>query len=199
MAETITLESGQQIPNFKDRSFCMILYPERNPNHVTAMEKIRAGYQYLAINHSEDSTEDGAPKGPHIHLILKVKHPRYVSALSKELGIEPKLFRKLESFDGYARYMLHLDEPDKHQYEFDDLEGPLKDLAEKAILGKETEDERIVRLLDLLDSIDCVIDMRAWTRIVCAAGLYGDSRRAGYTMRVWLEEHNREVIQRAMD
>ena len=93
--------------------------------------------------------------------------------------------------------MLHLDNPKKAQYDFDKFEGTLKDLAEKACIGEETESERVLRLLDLLDQQDEILTMRQFVGLVCKAGLYADCRRAGYLMKQMLDEHNMEVSCRA--
>lgn len=199
MADTITLASGEQVPNFKDRGFCFIIYPEANPNHKTALDKLRAEYDYLAMLHDNDLKDDGTKKEPHYHCIVQFKHPRYLSAVSTALGVEPNLFRKLEKFDSYARYMTHMDDPDKAQYDYQMFEGPLRDKAEGAIIGKEDECERVLRILDLLDSIESVLTMKQFVRIICQAGLYADCRRAGYLMKSMLDEHNREVEMHATE
>lgn len=193
MAATIKLESGAEIKNFKTRTYAFLLYPDTNDKHKTALVLLRQGYNYLAIQHTEDTTEEGMPKGAHFHCIVKFRQPRWLSAVSEELGVEPNLFRDCKSFDGYARYMLHLDNPEKAQYDFEALEGTLRDLAEKACIGEETESERVLRLLELLDAERRVLTMRQFVGIVCKAGLYADCRRAGYLMSRMLEEHNQEV------
>lgn len=193
MATSILLPSGSEIPNYKTRTYSFLLYPDTNDKHAKALALLRQGYNYLVIRHDEDTTEEGAPKGAHFHCILKFRQPRWLSAVSEELGVEPNLFRDCKSFDGYARYMLHLDNPEKVQYDFDKLEGTLKDLAEKACIGEETESERVLRILELLDNERRILTMRQFVTIVCKAGLYADCRRAGYLMKQMLDEHNVEV------
>lgn len=193
MGVTIKLESGAEVKNYKTRTYVLLLYPDTNDKHKKALALLRQGYNYLAIQHTEDTTEEGMPKGAHFHCLVKFRQPRWLSAVSEELGVEPNLFRDCKSFDGYARYMLHLDNPEKAQYDFEALEGSLKDLAEKACIGQETESERLERLLDLLDQQTEVLSMRKFVRLVCKAGLYADCRRAGYLMKQMLDEHNVEV------
>lgn len=193
MAATIRLNSGAEIPNYKTRTYSFLLYPDTNDKHKSALALLRQGYNYLGILHDEDTDQEGAPKGAHYHCIVKFRQPRWLSAVSEELGVEPNLFRDCKSFDGYSRYMLHLDNPEKKQYDFEQMEGNLKDLAEKACIGEETESERVLRLLDLLDQQTQVLTMRQFVGLVCKAGLYADCRRAGYLMKQMLDEHNVEV------
>ena len=193
MADTITLASGSVIKNYKSRTFSFVLYPDTNSNHGLALDRLRQNYNYLAILHDKDVNEDGIPKAPHWHCVVKFRQPRWLSALSDELTVEANLFEDCRNLDGYARYMLHMDHPEKAQYEYDSMEGSLKNLVEAAIIGKESESDRLLRLMDLLDSLETVVSMRAFVRLVCAAGLYADCRRAGYLMKTMLDEHNREV------
>lgn len=199
MALTIKLESGAEIPNYKTRTFSFLLYPDTNDRHKAALEVLQNSYSFLGILHDQDEmvvneeTGEKAPKPDHWHCIVKFKQPRYLSAVSAELGVEPNLFRDCKSFDGYARYMLHLDNPEKHQYEFSALTGTLKDLAEKAIIGQETEDDQFLRIMEILDSVDCVLTIRQFATLCARAGLYSQCRRAGYLMIQIVKEHNAEV------
>lgn len=199
MADTITLKSGATVRNFKSRLHCIELYPD-NPEHPAIMEGIRKSYQYLAIMHDADLTDDGKPKKPHYHVMLQFRSAKWASALADELGLEANLIlgcpentQPVQTFDGMARYFLHLDHPDKTPYEFEALEGNLKDRAEGSCVGKESESERVLRLLDLLEKQNRVLTMKEFVKLVCQAGLYSDCRRAGYLMKTMLDEHNVEV------
>lgn len=199
MALTITLPSGAEIPNYKTRTFSFILYPDTNERHAKALQVLPTSYQFLGILHDKDEMEvneqtgEIAPKPNHWHCIIKFRTQRYLSAVAAELDIEPNLFRDCKNFDGYARYMLHLDDPDKHQYDFNDMVGTLKPLAEKACIGEESESERFLRILELLDSFVCEVTFKQFVSAVAKAGLYSDCRRAGYMMVKLVDEHNKEV------
>lgn len=197
MALTITLPSGAEIPNYKSRTFSFLLYPDTNERHAKALQVLPASYQFLGILHDQDTETDEfaevVPKANHWHCIIKFRTQRYLSAVAAELDIEPNLFRDCKNFEGYARYMLHLDDPDKHQYDFNDMVGTLKPLAEKACIGEESESERFLRILELLDSFGCEVTFKQFVSAVAKAGLYSDCRRAGYMMVKLVDEHNREV------
>lgn len=199
MALTITLPSGAEIPNYKTRTFSFLLYPDTNPRHAKALEALQTSYQFLGILHDKDEMEVNdetgatAPKPNHWHCVVKFRTQRYLSAVAAELDIEPNLFRDCKNFEGYARYMLHLDDPDKHQYEFKDMVGSLKDLAEKACIGQETVDEQFLRCMELLDSFGCEVSMRQFATACAKAGLYAVCRGSGYLMAQIIKEHNREV------
>lgn len=200
MALTITLPTGAEIPNYKSRTFSFLLYPDTNPRHAKALEVLPTSYQFLGILHDQDEevdpeTGETIQKGNHWHCIIKFRTQRYLSAVAAELDVEANLFRDCKNFDGYARYMLHLDDPDKHQYEFKDMVGSLKDLAEKACIGTETVDEQFLRCMELLDSFGCEVTMRQFATACAKAGLYSVCRGSGYLMAQIIKEHNREVLQ----
>lgn len=177
----------------KEYGYVCILYPEDNAAHAAAIEKMQSsGFPFVMMHHTDDYYEDGQEKKHHTHVAMKFKNQRYITAVSKQLGIELHLIRKLENFEKYVRYMTHMDYPDRAQYLPDLFQGTLKKEALAALSETETENERVKRLLDLLDSYECVIELRTWVRVVCDHGLYADCRRAGYLMKSLLEEHNRE-------
>lgn len=197
--DKIVLASGETVRNFKTRLHCIELYQD-NEKHQGILEGIRKSYQYLAILHDADLTDDGKPKKPHYHVMLQFRSAKWASALADELGLEANLIcgcagktQPVQTFDGMARYFLHLDHPDKTPYEFEMLEGNLVDKAEGACIGKETESERVLRLLDLLEKQKRILTMKEFVKLVCQAGLYSDCRRAGYLMKTMLDEHNVEV------
>ena len=193
MAESISLANGGEAANFKTRTFAFILYTETNPNHPGILEALRQRYQYLAVKHDRDKDADGNIKPAHWHCIVKFRHPRWRSAVSQEMGIEANLLQDCKNFEGNARYMLHLDDPDKAPYDFEELEGSLKALAEPACIGQETESDRVMRIIELLDAERRTLSMREFVLLLCKAGLYSDCRRGGYIMRELLSEHNVEV------
>lgn len=186
------------VANTKEYGYICILYPEDNERHATAIEKMTSlGWPFVLMRHNDDYYEDGQEKKHHVHVLMQFKNQRYLSSISKQLDVEPHLFRRLENFEGYVRYMTHMDHPERAQYLPESFEGTLKKKAIEALSEAESENDRIKRLLDLLDSYECVIELRTWIRIVCDNGLYADCRRAGYLMKAMLEEHNRQYANTA--
>ena len=76
-------------PKFRDRKFVMVLYPE-DASHAAAIEKMKAGgYNFAAILHDKDVTEDNQPKKPHWHVVVRFKNACWNTAIAKDLGITP--------------------------------------------------------------------------------------------------------------
>lgn len=177
----------------KARNICMILYPLEDASHASALEYIKGNYQYASITHDRDTLEEGTLKKSHVHVMCRFGQARHISAIAKELGLEDHYIHKCGSLEKYGRYLVHADDPDKAQYTLDQVEGDLRPLVAKALEHEKTEDEKVLALLDLLDSVPQVLTVTQFVKIACANGLYSEVRRNGFMMTKILEEHNTEV------
>lgn len=106
----------------RTRNFATVVYPESAPEDwlkKLADLKIRALVSPL---HDKDKNPDGEPKKAHYHVILMfdvVKTLKQAKEITLEIGgvgIE-----KISSLRGYARYLIHADNPEKAQYEKTDI------------------------------------------------------------------------------
>lgn len=175
------------------RNICMVLYPDEDPTHKASLDFIRTHYQYAAIVHDKDTNEDGTPKKRHFHVMCRFGNARWVDSIAKELGITANYIEKCGSLEKYGRYLVHADDPDKAQYTLDQVEGDLRPLVAKALEHEKTEGEKVLDLLELLESIDSVLTVTQFVKIMSANGFYADVRRNGSMMLKILEEHNTEV------
>lgn len=139
----------------KSRLLCLLLYPEDNPAHKEALTTLFKYYNCLAICHNQDvylydefddegnlKHSAGELKKPHYHIMLQFQNARYISGLAKELDIEEHLIQKCNSFESYVIYMVHKDEPLKHQYSISDLQGTLIDKAVRVLECPPTKEEQ---------------------------------------------------------
>lgn len=106
----------------RTRAWATIVYDESAPEdwrEKLQSYKVRA---FVSPLHDYDMKEDGIPKKAHYHVLMMydgVKTPeqaREVFASFGGVGCEP-----VQSLRGYARYLCHLDNPEKHQYNPDDV------------------------------------------------------------------------------
>lgn len=102
----------------RHRAFNAVFYPESAPEN---WREIVAGWQVqaLAILHDKDEG-----KKPHYHLLLmfsSMKSLLQVHAITDELG--SKELQPSYDMRASARYLLHLDQPEKVQYPFSALES----------------------------------------------------------------------------
>ena len=74
--------------------------------------------------HDKDLDATGTPKKPHWHVLLLfdgVKSYEQVAAITASIGAT--IPQRCASARGMVRYMAHLDNPDKHQYDTRDIIG----------------------------------------------------------------------------
>lgn len=152
-------KNSKKATKTKSRLLCLLLYPEDNQAHKEALECLFKYYNVLAINHNQDvylydefdeegnlKHSAGELKKSHYHIMIQFQNARYISGVAKELDIEEHLIQKCSSFESYVVYMVHKDEPLKHQYEFKDLKGSLIDRAFRVLEVPETNEEKFFNI-----------------------------------------------------
>lgn len=106
----------------RTRNFATIVYPESAPEdwlEKLADLKIEALVSPL---HDQDKNLDGEPKKAHYHVILMFDNVKTIDQAQEIIeqiggvGVE-----KISSLRGYARYLIHADNPEKAQYEKTDI------------------------------------------------------------------------------
>lgn len=102
-----------------------IVYPESAKMKVNEIKEHfnqRSIGFYLSPLHDKDVDEDGKPKKPHYHLLLKFSSLKSQSQVQIICGaitdVEPII---ISNFKMYGRYLLHLDNKEKYQYNQDEV------------------------------------------------------------------------------
>ena len=165
------------------RNFATVVYPESAPDGW--MDKLRelAIPSYVSPEHNMDVDPDGVLKKAHYHVLLKFEGKKsldQVRDLVSEfggVGVEV-----VESARGYARYMCHLDNPEKAQYKTDDvisLAGAdyfeeINTKLDKYTAVREMlafcRENKIIVYADLLEY--AAENREDWFRILCDSGTY---------------------------
>lgn len=104
--------------NQKARYWASVGYPESLP--VDFIEKLRETGLQVAISplHDKDLNPTGEEKKPHYHFIFSYEGPttyNNVKSLCEQFNMTIPI--KLESIRGMYRYHIHLDNPEKFQYD----------------------------------------------------------------------------------
>lgn len=107
----------------RTRGYATIVYPESAPSdwkEILADLKIQV---LISPLHDQDVNPTGEPKKPHYHVMLMFEGPKSstqakaVIATFGGIGCEV-----INSTRGYARYLCHLDNPEKHRYSPSDVQ-----------------------------------------------------------------------------
>lgn len=106
----------------RTRNYACVVYPESAPENWRAIAAESKIPMFISPLHDKDINPTGEPKKPHYHVMVMYDGPKtkeQAEAFFKTIGgvgCEP-----INSVRGYARYLKHLDNPEKHQYT-DDVE-----------------------------------------------------------------------------
>lgn len=169
--------------NSRTRNYATVVYPESAPdNWIDLIEDLKIPILISPL-HNKDVDPQKTPKKPHYHVMLcfdGVKTFEQVKAITETfngVGLE-----KIESIRGYARYLCHLDNPEKAQYQPCDVKQ-FGGLDYYEIIHLPTDTYQIIS--DMMDYIDenniisyaklvqwCRVNAYDWFRVLCSSGTY---------------------------
>lgn len=93
-------------------------YPNTMPDNWRDIAS-KSGYEMLAIFHDRDVTEEGELKEPHWHVAVRLSHAGTLEDAKEallQLGVKEPSIQWRDSWRGVARYLCHMDDPNKAQY-----------------------------------------------------------------------------------
>ena len=101
------------------RNFATVVYPDsvNTPEHWRSILEDFKTPILISPFHDQDLNVTGEAKKPHYHVLISfegMKSPDQVKELFDQVGGVG--LETVNSLRGYARYLCHLDNPDKHQY-----------------------------------------------------------------------------------
>ena len=108
---------------YKTRNWVTLLYPDSAKEGWRDILKSWCCQAFVSPLHDQDKNPDGEPKKPHWHLLVMWDGPRSRELMEKtfaELGGVG--CQACNSARGYARYLCHLDNPEKAQYSTEQVE-----------------------------------------------------------------------------
>ena len=103
----------------KGRNWAFVMYPESMPEDW--FDRLQMTGLPFAISplHDKDKNPTGEEKKPHYHVICYYENSTTQKSV-KELVcnlVNATIPIKLESMSGMYRYHIHMDNPEKHQYD----------------------------------------------------------------------------------
>lgn len=180
----------------RTRNFATVIYPDSAPdNWLDIIGELKIPC-FISPLHDKDINPDGENKKPHWHIMLMFEgvktetQVREVISTFGGVGLEI-----VNSLRGYARYLCHLDNPEKHQYNVDDVtmyggadyfnviglaSDKYKGIREMIDFVKEN---RILHFADLLEYSS--IHRNDWFKLLCD--------NSAYIMKEYLYSYNRIV------
>lgn len=169
----------------RPRNYATVVYPESAPEdwmEILSMEHVPV---FVSPLHDQDTDPGKEPKKPHYHVMVMFeghKDPETVRGMFEKIGGVG--LETVQSIRGYARYLCHLDNPEKAQYDTEqvrcmggaDYAATIGlPLDRYKLIGEmldycEDENNGIGSYYDLL--LFCREYRADWFRILCDSGTY---------------------------
>ena len=159
--------------NLKKRNWGCVIYPESAPGDW--LEKLQLKGVAFAVSplHDKDINPDGEIKKAHYHVLIEYSGPKTYKSVKEEIcdKIGATIPKKVESIRGYYRYLTHEDNPEKAQYNKEDIKeynGFKLELTttETTIIKKKIcqiiQNLKIKEYCDLLDYFEDIGDNDYW-------------------------------------
>lgn len=105
--------------NIKGRNWAFVMYPESMPSNWREILYEIGLPCAISPLHDQDINPDGTPKKPHYHVICYYENATTSKAVKEFVTdkLNATIPIKLENLGGMYRYHLHLDNPEKYQYD----------------------------------------------------------------------------------
>lgn len=165
----------------RTRNFATVVYPDSAPENWQQILSEQFIPAFISPLHDKDFNVTGEPKKPHWHVMLMydgVKSIEQVGEVIEKIGGVG--CEVVQSSRGYARYLCHLDNPDKAQYNAEDVKC-LSGADYMGVIGLAIdkykaigemidfcEDNNIVSYSELLKF--CRVERFDWFRVLCDNG-----------------------------
>lgn len=105
--------------SIKGRNWAFVVYPESLPSNWEEIITDTGLPMAFSPLHDKDKNPTGEAKKPHYHVICYYENPTTSRAVKEYVTdkLNGTIPIKLESMTGMYRYHLHLDNPEKYQYD----------------------------------------------------------------------------------
>lgn len=107
----------------QDRKWELVLYPDSDSYDCSDVlaSLVVLFDQWAYILHDSDLDAEGNPKKPHFHFYGKSSDKLTASGIAYRVHVPESACRVVSSWKGALRYLVHADNPEKHQYNVSDI------------------------------------------------------------------------------
>ena len=194
-------KSDTGIIKFRCRNLLLVLYPDEDETHKKALTMLETEYESVYIVHDQDlDKEDEDFQKAHVHVVLHCENAIWNTALAKQLGIKENYIRECKDLNRALRYLIHFDNPEKYQYDFDSVKGSkrLKDKLWGIILKADKSQEELSNeILDFIENYGGQLSFMDFMRWINANGLFSNLKSGSGWYRDVLKEHNDKEFKKS--
>lgn len=139
-------------PKKRYRNFVVLLYVETESyDFEDVVDRILHRFKYVSyIQHDYDINDDGTPKKSHVHFVCQQDNGSTVDAIAKVLGVPSNFIEPCSSVKSQTRYLIHIDDPEKYQYDKLDVKTNDPKFLDYFPNFKPTEAEACTQLIDYI-------------------------------------------------
>lgn len=172
---------AEKTSNRRFRNYATVVYPESAPDNWQEILSQQFVPAFISPLHDLDTNPDGEVKKSHWHVLLAYDAPKSTDQAEDVFkSISGVGCEVVQSIRGYARYLCHLDNPEKHQYPPEDVRS-LCGADYSSIIGlvidkykainemlQFVSEKNLYSYSELLDY--CRIERFDWFRVLCDNG-----------------------------
>lgn len=106
----------------RSRNFATVVYPDSAPDDWQEILSQQFVPSFIGPIHDKDVNPNGEPKKAHYHVIIMFEGKKSVQQVTEIFNLIGGVgCERINSIRGYARYLCHLDNPEKAQYKQEDV------------------------------------------------------------------------------
>lgn len=142
----------------KKRNWAFLLYPESAPENWQEVLQLSGLPFSVSPLHDKDLNPTGDCKKSHYHIILVFPGPTTFNVVKSICdNLNQPIPQAIESIRGYYRYFTHKDNPEKHQYDDNDIISFNGfDISDYVELTKSEVDKFIISIQLLIRELDII-------------------------------------------
>lgn len=138
------------------RAWTAIIYPESASEGWLDTLRNQLIECLVSPIHDKDVLPDGEAKKAHYHVVLSFKNPATFAKACETFDligavVPPERESKVKDFRQMARYLCHLDQPDKHRYSMEDVISIGAIDYKRLIMSAADEDEMLDAIFEAMD------------------------------------------------
>lgn len=177
----------------RSRNVDIILYDEGFLDKFINICEIQQ-FDYAYILHDKDILDDGTLKKAHYHFRVFSDLQKSISAWSKVFDYPENLIEKLDDKRLSIRYLIHIDNKEKYQYNQNDINSNIDDIDKYFKDNKQEESKQLKEICNYLDKINGFIYFQDVKNYVLKNNYWSSYRRYYSIIRDLIQERNKYCI-----
>lgn len=155
-AKSVQKKADAKRAGKRARAWTAMVYPDSAQENWQSILREQLVECLISPLHDKDVLPTGEPKKAHWHVVLSFKSPTtYAKACEvfEEIGavVPPEKESRVKDFRQMARYLCHLDQPDKHRYKMHDVTSIGSIDYATLCMSAADEDEMLDQIFEFMD------------------------------------------------